>query len=72
MSGPVSEDLRRAADELRELADELREHAEELLGDENMLNDIVANDLFEQAATHDIVAGLMDATADVIDWFGDD
>jgi hypothetical protein len=37
-----------------------------------VLNDPIASDLMEQAATHDIVAGLLEAAADVIDWFGDD
>jgi hypothetical protein len=72
MSGPVSDDLRKEADRQREVADALREHAQELLDDENVINDLVAQDLIEQAAHLDIFAELLDASADVIDWFGDD
>jgi hypothetical protein len=72
MSGPITDDIRRTADSQRELADHLRELADGLLNDDNALNDVFASDLLEQAAEHDLIAGLLDALADVIDWFGDD
>lgn len=72
MSGPITDDIRKSAEELRELADELRDHAEGLLNDDIIMNDVIAQDLMEQAAEHDLIAAGLEVLADIIDWFGDD